>query len=227
MPNIKLVKSSKIPNSFKTNLIKGKFDIDKDEISENFEISFEFPEKWNVGVIVGASGTGKSTIAKELFEIDEFHYGNQAIIDEIKTDKSVDEIIDLFNKVGFSSPPSWLKPYNVLSNGQKMRVDLANAILQNKETICFDEFTSVVDRNVAKIASYCVSKYIRKNDKQFVAVACHYDILDWLEPDWILDTNTMSFIQGKMLPNIKDHQSTSISDNVQNQIGTNLGNIII
>jgi GNAT superfamily N-acetyltransferase len=25
---------------------------------------------------------------------------------------------------------------------------------------------------------------------RFIAVTCHYDILDWLEPDWVLDTAT-------------------------------------
>lgn len=227
MPNIKLIKSSKIPNTFKTNYVKGRFDINKDVVTEEFSINFEFPEKWNIGVIVGGSGTGKSTIAKELFDIDNFSFGDGSIIDEIKTDKSLDEIINVFNKVGFSSPPSWLKPFQVLSNGQKMRVELAQAILSNKEIICFDEFTSVVDRQVAKMASYCVQKYIKKNNKQFVAVACHYDILDWLEPDWVLDTSTMTFTQGKRLPNTKDPQSKLILKDVKEKSGQNLGNIII
>ena len=43
---------------------------------------------------------------------------------------SVSDITNAFNSVGFSSPPSWLKPYSVLSNGQKMRVDLARSILE-------------------------------------------------------------------------------------------------
>jgi ABC-type Mn2+/Zn2+ transport system ATPase subunit len=227
MPSIKLIKSSSIPNTFKVNFVKGKFDIDKSEISEEFNIDFEFPNDWNIGVIVGGSGTGKSTIAKELFEIDSFEFGSGAIIDEIKTDKDINEIINVFNKVGFSSPPSWLKPFNVLSNGQKMRIELAQAILSNKEIVCFDEFTSVVDRQVAKMASFCVQKYIRKNGKKFVAVACHYDILDWLEPDWVLDTSTMTFIQGRKSPNTKDLPSNLILKNVQKVNGIDLGSIII
>jgi GNAT superfamily N-acetyltransferase len=56
----------------------------------------------------------------------------------------------------------------------------------------FDEYTSVVDRNVAKIASTALAKGIKtgKIPCRFVAVTCHYDILDWLEPDWVLDTAT-------------------------------------
>jgi ABC-type glutathione transport system ATPase component len=229
MPNINILKSNPVEDTYRNNYVKSKFDIDKMEISENFDINFEFPEKWNLGVIVGSSGTGKSTIANDLFKISTFKYGKGSIIDEIKIDKdvSVDEVISLFNKVGFSSPPSWLKPYHVLSNGQKMRVDLAQALLRKNEVICFDEFTSVVDREVAKIASMCISKYVKKEDKQFVAVSCHYDILEWLEPDWILDTSSMTFYKGKMSPNTKDLQSSSISENAGEKNGENLKSIII
>jgi len=226
MQNIKLIKKSKIPNTFKTQFVKNKFDIDKEEIVETFELEFDFPKDWKIGVIVGNSGTGKSTIAKELFKLDKYEYGNGAIVDEIVTKESVDVITQVFNRVGFSSPPSWLKPYSVLSNGEKMRVDLAQSVLNDKKQICFDEFTSVVDRNVAKMASFCIQKYIRKSDKQFVAVACHFDILEWLEPDWIIDTNTMSFHQGKGAP-IKDPLLILKSENVSKANGISLKSIII
>ena len=60
------------------------------------------------------------------------------------------------------------------------------------DLIVFDEFTSVVDRTVAKIASAALAKAIRKRrtTARFVAVTCHYDVLDWLTPDWILDMQT-------------------------------------
>jgi len=85
--------------------------------------------------------------------------------------------------------------YAVLSNGEKFRCDLARALLRESETascVVFDEYTSVVDRNVAKIASAALAKAIKsgKIQRRFVAVTCHYDITDWLEPDWVLDTAT-------------------------------------
>lgn len=40
----------------------------------------------------------------------------------------------------------------------KLRVYLANAILSDKELFVFDEFTSVVDRNVAQIGSFAMQK---------------------------------------------------------------------
>lgn len=103
---------------------------------------------------------------------------------------SVDEIEKMFYAVGFGSVPSWLKPYNVLSNGEKMRVELARAMLES-DFIVFDEFTSVVDRQVAQTASMAINKAVHRMNKQFIAVTCHYDVLEWLQPDWVFDTNEM------------------------------------
>lgn len=52
-----------------------------------------------------------------------------------------------------------------------------------------DEYTSVVDRNVAKSMSNALQKFIRNEGKQIILATCHYDILDWLQPDWIYDLN--------------------------------------
>jgi len=103
------------------------------------------------------------------------------------------DIANVCQAVGFNTIPSWLKPYHVLSNGEKFRVELAKRLIESDEMIIFDEFTSVVDRQVAKIASHAVQKYIRKNKKQFVAISCHYDVIDWLQPDWIYDTAHHTF----------------------------------
>ncbi|MCI0492744.1 MAG: GNAT family N-acetyltransferase, partial [Planctomycetes bacterium] len=56
----------------------------------------------------------------------------------------------------------------------------------------FDEFTSVVDRIVAKVCSATIAKGIRNGNIpcRFVAVTCHYDAAEWLEPDWVLDMAT-------------------------------------
>jgi hypothetical protein len=39
-----------------------------------------------------------------------------------------------------------------------------------------------------------ISKNVRRHPgKQFVAVTCHSDVVDWLEPDWMFCTDTMEF----------------------------------
>lgn len=228
MPTFDIVKENVADNkSFRVQNIIGMFDLQSEHIKEHFigKIDIENLD-WNVGVIYGASGTGKSTIANELFKeniIVDFEYKSKSIIDDMPKNKPVKEIVKMFNSVGFSSPPSWLKPYNVLSNGEKMRVDLANALLSDKEIIAFDEFTSVINREVAQIGSYAVQKTIRKNNKKFIAISCHYDIIEWLEPDWTFCTDTMEFEICKK----KDQKSNVKSINAQLNYGKCLENIII
>lgn len=193
-----IIREIEFKESFRNKSIIGKFDLNPENYKEYFQGKIDLEGKeWNIGLIVGNSGTGKTTIAKQLFGeniIKEYPFNrNNSVMDDMPKSKSVEEITQIFNKVGFSSPPSWLKPYEVLSNGEKMRVELAYNLLSDNELICFDEFTSVVDRNVAKITSTCIQKTIRKLDKKFIAVGCHFDIIDWLEPDWIFDTNQMRF----------------------------------
>ena len=210
MPTFNIIKETIAPKSFRVASIIGKFDLQSEKITEQFQGEINLDSKWQIGLIVGKSGTGKTTIAKQLFPnsyITSYNYNKETILDDMPKQCSVDEITRAFNSVGFSSPPSWLKPYSVLSNGQKMRVDLARAILEENKLFVFDEFTSVVDRNVAKIGSYAIQKAIRKTDKQFIAVGCHYDIQDWLMPDWVFNTDTMTFHsfegQKKNRPKIK------------------------
>ena len=80
-----------------------------------------------------------------------------------------------------------MKPFSVLSTGEQFRVALARHLLSDDDPIVVDEFTSVVDRQVAHIGSIAVSKYVRKRDRKFIAVTCHYDVIEWLQPDWILE----------------------------------------
>ena len=224
MPHFDIVRKNSVKNTFRVSKIEADFDIKPEHSNEHFEGNIEIPQKWNIGVIVGGSGTGKTTIAKEIFGdqyITNFQYSADSVIDDMpKTD--IDNITKMFYSVGFGSVPSWLKPYNVLSNGEKMRVDLARAMLE-RDFVVFDEFTSVVDRNVAKTACIAINKAIKKTDKKFIAISCHYDILDWLQPDWVFDTNTMQSFFGAS----HGQANNMKSENAVVASGKNLGVIII
>jgi ABC-type lipoprotein export system ATPase subunit/predicted acetyltransferase len=210
MPTFDIIKEVNPIKTFRVASVIGKFDLQSENVVEHFKGDIDMPNEWQIGLIVGKSGTGKTTIAKQLFEnayITNFEYNAETILDDMPKDCSLEQITNAFNSVGFSSPPSWLKPYSVLSNGQKMRVDLARAILDEKDFFVFDEFTSVVDRNVAQIGSFAMQKAIRKTNKKFIAVTCHFDVQDWLLPDWVFNTDTMTFQsfegQKKNRPEIK------------------------
>lgn len=228
MPTFDIIKENIADKTnFRVQSIIGMFDLQNEHIKEHFVGNIDIENlEWNVGIIYGASGTGKSTIANELFKeniITNFEYKSKSVIDDMPKDKTVKDIVKMFNSVGFSSPPSWLKPYNVLSNGEKMRVDLANCLLSNKKIIAFDEFTSVVNREVAKIGSFAVQKAVRKNNKKFIAISCHNDIIEWLEPDWAFCTDTMTFEICKK----KDQKSNAKFTNVPLNYGIYLESIII
>ena len=229
MPKFNIIKESSIKDTFRTNSVKGQFDLNIDDIKEQFIGNIDIEDKeWNIGLIVGSSGSGKSTIAKTIFPenyINQYEYDNESVIDNMPKELTVDKITSTFNSVGFATAWSWLKPYHVLSNGEKMRVDLARAILESRDLIVFDEFTSVVDRTVAKTASASISKSIRRMNKKFVAVACHRDIIEWLEPDWIYDTDEQMFFFANS--DTKDLKSTSKYESVGCKYGDYLESITI
>lgn len=149
---------------------------------------------WNIGLIVGPSGAGKSSILNSAFgEPATYTWDGPSVIDDFDPRYSVEDVASICQAVGFNTIPAWLRPYRVLSNGERFRVDLARRLLEGGSLVACDEFTSVVDRQVARIGAHAVQKHIRKNARQFVAATCHYDLEDWLQPDWILEPATMSF----------------------------------
>ena len=197
MPNFDILKTYDASASFRAKSIVDLFTIEPGNLAERFkgEITIEGVD-WNVGLIVGGSGTGKSTIARECFGgwlIEGMDYSAASVIDDMPDALTARDVAAVFTSVGFASPPSWLKPYGVLSNGEKMRVDLARAIMERGDRFAFDEFTSVVDRRVAQTGSAAIAKAVRKRGGQFIAVTCHHDVVEWLEPDWIYDTDQQRF----------------------------------
>lgn len=225
MQDFDIVRETVPSESFRVASVIGKYDLQSRKITERFKGSFELPQDWSIGLIVGASGTGKSTILNEVFASyvkPKPAFSQTAVVDDMPQSASMSEICKTFNSVGFSSPPSWLKPYYVLSNGEKMRVELAKSLLEDHSAFAFDEFTSVVDRNVAKIGSLAMQKAIRKTNKQFIACTCHYDVEDWLQPDWVFSTDDMRL---KKKPHTKSLQSISKSlmqEHTRNNFGISL-----
>lgn len=195
MPHFDIIRQVAPKETFRVASLMGTYDLQTNKVTEHFEGDINLPEKWNVGIIVGRSGTGKTTIAKELFGqyIKTFEYSAECVLDDFPKNATMHEIETALTSVGFASAPSWLKPYAVLSNGEKMRCDIARCMCEKDEIIVFDEFTSVVDRNVAKVASFAIQKAIRRKDMKFIAVSCHEDIVEHLMPDWIFNTDTMTF----------------------------------
>lgn len=230
MPSVDVVASCPVHDSFRVQQVAGMFDVPlAAKATEEFSVELpELDEPWQVGLIVGPSGSGKSTVARHAYAAELFTEANwpddKAVVDCFG-ELPVRNVVELFTAVGFSSPPSWVKPYSVLSGGERFRCDLARALAlgyqpsalgcqpdspgvdllrestailgencprRRPSLVVFDEFTSVVDRNVARACSAAIGKGIRRGNipVRFVAVTCHYDVAEWLEADWVLDMAT-------------------------------------
>lgn len=212
MPRFNHVISTEYKPTFRTQKVAGMFDVPVQEhLTKSWDVNLPIENiNWQVGLIVGASGAGKTTIAKKAFGEQAYFkghtWGESSILNDFNESLNVKDITDSLSHVGFASPPAWLLPYHCLSNGQKFRADLARAILETEGILVFDEFTSLVDRTVAKIGSFAVQKFARKKKRQFVAVTCHYDVTEWLEPDWVFDVSTMEFSRRSLRrPTIQAH----------------------
>lgn len=147
---------------------------------------------WQIGLVVGPSGSGKTSIGKKVFGPnavwDPDWPEETPLIDAIAKDGDFNAVTAALAAVGLGDVPSWLRPFSVLSNGEKFRANLARLVCESPDNVVIDEFTSVVDRQIAKIGSLAFQKSWRRTGKKAVLLSCHYDIVDWLEPDWIYDT---------------------------------------
>ena len=228
--NIKqtLKRSVAVKSTPRIKQLEGMFDLEPlAQESAVWNIDLTLPAKWNIGVVVGKSGSGKTTLArllaeklKAVLQTPRDGDGNhaeaydwprdRAVIDAIAhADAQISDVALLLSSVGFSSPPAWRRPYHVLSYGQQFRVTLArtlsDSIADGKPRIV-DEYSSVVDRQVAQIGSAAVASAVRRYDRQFVAVTCHHDVIQWLEPDWVIecsDDNTVTLSLSTLDGNVR------------------------
>lgn len=184
-----LILESNIINDKYTEYVYEAFDIQNREktITElSYDLSKGKTFDWNIGVILGGSGSGKTSILKKMGNIKQPNFDpNKPLISNFDWLEPKDATLVL-TSMGLSSVPTWLRPFHTLSNGEQYRASLAYLVASAKEdeVILVDEYTSVVDRDVAKAMSFALQKYIRRENKRIILASCHYDILEWLMPDW-------------------------------------------
>ena len=164
--------------------IKQKYDI-KDHV----ETPVTIPDLPTDGIvlIVGTSGSGKSTILRGLGEHvhPKIEFYN-TVIENFSTPERGEELL---LACGLRSIPAWFRTPHTLSNGEHHRFEMAMALDQGINIV--DEFTSVVDRDTAKSLALSMRKYYDRSgttDPLYIA-SCHRDIIDWLDPDWVYDTD--------------------------------------
>jgi ABC-type lipoprotein export system ATPase subunit/GNAT superfamily N-acetyltransferase len=159
------------------------------DIKDYKEIPVVIPNlpKEGIVLIAGTSGSGKSTILKNLGEYTqpkvEFY---NSVIENFSTPERGEELL---LACGLRSIPTWFRAPHTLSNGEHHRFEMAMCLDQDITTI--DEFTSVVDRDTAKSLAYSVRRWFdNQNEVKCLYIAsCHKDIIEWLDPEWVYDTD--------------------------------------
>jgi GNAT superfamily N-acetyltransferase len=190
-------------NSYRAARVKSLFNA---ESGCNFNLDADLAiddADWKVGLIVGPSGSGKTSVGRQLFGPDALYEpagwaADKPIVDCIAPKGDFDAVTGALAAVGLGTVPAWLRPYPVLSNGEKFRADLAKIIAEAPARVVVDEFTSVVDRQIARFGALAFQKAWRRTKGQAVLLSCHYDVIDWLEPDWVFDTAKGEFARGSL-----------------------------
>jgi broad-specificity NMP kinase len=208
---------------------------------------------FKLAYIVGDSGSGKTTMIKNLHKnygwnildsiseivkkriiVDQNIHGvniKSSNIDNLtKIDTplasffpTTEEAIERLCMAGLCSVPTWFRPYHMISAGEQFRASIALG-LTNKTII--DEFTSNLDRLTARSLASALNKYICKNSFQnIICAGCQYDIIHWLNPDFIYDLNSKDFIllhvtlpRWKLLVQFNLDEVTIASKNIDDKV---------
>lgn len=174
------------------------------EMASDFGFDVEIPVApdgtpegdWRIGVVCGPSGSGKTSIGRALDAMGWTEWGAEpwpdgSLIDAIAPEGSFDEVTAVLASVGLGTVPSWIRPFSVLSNGERYRAELARLLAEHhRDRVWFDEFTSVLDRKVATVGAQAFAKAWRRGPaRQVVLITPHSDVLPWLKPDWVVYTS--------------------------------------
>jgi hypothetical protein len=198
-----LTLASPVSKSFRCIKAANSLDIDAGKKSiHHFRVEADLQTPFNLGLIVGASGS-KTTLAKHIWGEDCFSVllrNEPPVIEQFPNVWTYEQCASALSGVGLTSVPCWIRPAYTLSNGQKARAEAALQMSHERDGISvMDEWTSVVDRTVAKVMSHCIQKHARRAQRSIVLLSCHYDVIEWLNPDWIIDCNKQEYIDRRLL----------------------------
>jgi ABC-type Mn2+/Zn2+ transport system ATPase subunit len=204
MKRYELTLQSPVSRSFRCLKAANSLDIDVEKKSiHEFAVEADLEAPYNLGLIVGASGSGKTTLARHIFGDDCFSERltlATPVLEQFPADFTYEQCAGMLAGVGLTSVPCWIRPAATLSNGQRARAECALQLSHHDEGLTvIDEWTSVVDRTVAKAMSHCLQKHVRKTNRRMVLLSCHYDVIEWLNPDWIIDCNRQEYVDRRSL----------------------------
>jgi ABC-type ATPase with predicted acetyltransferase domain len=141
--------------------------------------------------ITGPSGAGKSVLLRELEKATPASQSVNLADIPLPSDRPVIDCFEgdcltglkLLSTVGLSEVFCLLNRPSQLSDGQKYRFRLAEAMAAGKPTIFADEFSSELDRVTAAAVAFNIHKFAKRTRTTFVLCSSHEDILMDLAPD--------------------------------------------
>lgn len=110
MPFFNIIKETQVNDTFRNKTIIDTYDLNIDKkLNEHFQGNINIEENdWRIGLIVGGSGTGKTTILNETFPDTIYtptYNQVNSILDDMPENKSITEITKILSLVGLSTPP--------------------------------------------------------------------------------------------------------------------------
>lgn len=151
-----------------------------------FELfNLEIPTDWDVLYITGESGSGKTSIARELGMGEPQQIDTKKIICE-GLNLPLKESLEVLSAVGLSDASAFLTTYENLSDSQQARFRIAYEVVNTTGIVFVDEFLSTLDRETAKPVAYAVQKFVRRLNRKLVCITAHNDLEPYLKPDYTI-----------------------------------------
>lgn len=117
-------------DSYRAALVRSLFNADGIGFDLDADLPIDGPdEQWQIGLVVGPSGSGKSSIGSRIWGAEALRGAedwpkDRPIIDAISPEDgggNWQAVTGALSAVGLGDVPAWLRPYHVLSTGERPR----------------------------------------------------------------------------------------------------------
>lgn len=211
--NTEIWSNYEIPQSEYNRLVMSSFGISTERLTQRLTGAVDLSvSPGSVVFVAGASGCGKSLFLANLDpnwsretitvrgEIVPQSYKagwlrpfpmNAPLFGYLAERHGAERAFDALARVGLSEALLFLKPFEMLSRGQRYRAMLADLILGDDDVWLIDEFCSDLDPLSARIVASRLHKTVRKEGRiAFVAAANHGHFIKALRPSRVLVLRT-------------------------------------
>ncbi|WP_156352011.1 GNAT family N-acetyltransferase [Pseudomonas sp. NBRC 111130] len=202
-----------VPHDSYNKFVMSSFGISTQKLSQKLIGSVSFTaHAGTVSFIAGSSGCGKSLLLNRLDpravsetlnylgKISPATYkvgwlkpfpANASLFGYLAQQHGAERAFEALSKVGLSEALLFLKPFEMLSRGQRYRAMLADLILGDDDVWLIDEFCSDLDPLSSRIVAERLHSVVRKEERiAFVAAANHGHFIRALRPSRVIVLRT-------------------------------------